>query len=94
MHTAIWKFTIPGNNRDILSFEDILMPSGAIIRLVLEMDRVGYLWAEVDPSCPVVKRRIYIVGTGRAIPQHFGYIGTIIQEDRGVYHLYDGGESS
>lgn len=93
MHTTIWKFIIPGNNRDFVPFEDIQMPSGATIRFVSEVDGIGYLWAEVDPESPTVKRRIYITGTGKTLSQYyFKYIGTIIQEDGGVYHLYDGGE--
>lgn len=46
------------------------------------------LWFECDPNSPLRNRYINIGGTGHAVPDGT-YIGTIVNEDEMVWHIYD-----
>ena len=47
------------------------------------------LWAEVDPSQPMVERRFFVHGTGHPIPPTRHYRGTA-HDAPFVWHLYEG----
>lgn len=45
-----------------------------------------YVWYRCDPSKPMVKRHLVLLGTGQMLPDDFEYIGTIHQFSY-VWHL-------
>lgn len=65
MKRAIWKFPII---RDVVE-----MPSGAVIISCQAQDGVPTIWAIVDPSAEVVKRRFVVLTTGAEFT--VGFVG-------------------
>lgn len=97
INTTIWKFVLGGRgeNRDAKPYIDVGMPQYATLLSVgcIEPNRNRFVWAEVDPRQKTVKRRIYLVGTGRPIPDGARiFIQTYFDFDGHVWHVYDGGE--
>ena len=56
---SIWKFSIA-----VTDDQEVEMPEGARIVTVQAQKGSLYLWAIVEPSAPMKKRRIKVVGTG------------------------------
>ena len=73
--------------------QDIVMPFGAQIISVAVQENVVTAWALVDPypKHPTGTRRIYMHGTGHAVPiDNVPFLGTVFQRPF-VWHLFDGG---
>ena len=74
--TTIWKYPI-----EVVYRQEIGLPRGA---RVLSMQRHAdglVVWAEVDPSAPVERRGVRVVGTGLPIGEwrsNAAHIGTAI----------------
>lgn len=84
---VIWKYPIP------LGTSSLRMPRGARLLCVQMQENMGYLWALVDQSSPLVDRHIAIVGTGWTLESLPGeYVGTL-QADGYVWHIFDRGKS-
>jgi hypothetical protein len=93
---AIWKFTL-----DPLR-TSVRMPQGARLLHAHEQHGEVCVWAECDPSAPVVARRIQAVTTGGRVTVRTGdvswdpngceYVGTVHVGSL-VFHIYDGGET-
>lgn len=69
------------------------MPANARVLPYIEPGAVWgslTLWAEVDPTAPMVKRRFRIVGTGQPIPDTYPchYLGTTRCGNL-IWHVYD-----
>lgn len=48
------------------------------------------LWALVDPSARMTKRKIFIVGTGNKVPERTIYIGTVqMLSGALVWHVFE-----
>jgi len=88
---TIYKYTIPSNNRDEIDHEDIVMPKDAQLLHCAIINRISYLWAEVDCNEIESIRRIYLIGTGRRVPYSAEYLTTVI-DGPFVFHIYDGGQ--
>ena len=83
---TIWKFPI-----EIADVTSVNMPVDAKILCLQMQHGVPCLWAEVDPTAPMVRRMFRFVGTGRDVADDLGpYIGTIQSGDGFyVFHLYE-----
>lgn len=84
----IWKFTVE-------PLAPTRMPAGAEILHVHEQSGAIRVWAAVDPSAPVVDRKIEVAVTGGPVPPG-DYIGSVHLADALmtlVFHLYDQGEA-
>lgn len=96
-NTTIWKFILGGRyeDRDAKPYIDVEMPQNATL---LSVGYIGsgpdrFIWAEVDPKQKTVRRRIFLVGTGRKIPEGVRiFIQTYFDPNGYVWHIYDGGE--
>lgn len=92
MHT-IYKYPI-----EVTDVQYIEMPEGAKILTVQVQPDVGpCLWAEVESTNKLAKRRIIVYGTGNPfLPDRDGtavvrhYIGTfMMRQGRLVWHVYE-----
>ena len=88
---TIWKFKLP-----IVQFSiDLRMPQAAeLLSVQLSADGIVYVWALVESDSAIVRRRMYIVGTGHAAPPEVRsarHVGTV-QDRCFVWHIFDGGE--
>jgi hypothetical protein len=87
MMKTVWKFQF-----SLTSQEGIEMPEGAIIFPIMQvgsLNKIVSIWAEVNPSAPMVHRNIRIHGTGHKIRDEEKYITTVIDPPF-VWHLYEG----
>ena len=85
---VVWKFTIEDPRGPLR------MPAGAVI-LTTQVQREVVIWAEVDPSAPVVERHLYVVPTGGECPTPADalYVGTVQRMGGAlVFHIYVGHE--
>lgn len=85
---TIYKYPIPSRNRDQQQWEDIETHLGAKILFVAEIESQAYVWLEVETENPTAKIRLWLVGTGRLIPQGTQYLHSIISEFGFVWHVY------
>lgn len=87
---TIWKFEIKPQDEIVLA-----MPTGARILTVQTQGGNPMLWAIVSPDAKVVRRTVYVRGTGHqmGVAEGAAYIGTF-QMLKGslVFHVFDGGE--
>ena len=84
---TIWKFEIEP--------ECIIeIPAGAQILSVGVQSNEAFMWAMVDPSAQMSRRKINIYGTGHGLPDDPGtFIGTfMIYNGNFVGHVFDAGE--
>lgn len=101
---TIHRYTLTITNEQLLSLPvdavllDVADHPGALgWRLDGEPNPTLDLWALVDPTMPMVKRAIHVIGTGAPVPEHAvrGYVGTVVskvRDRRAVWHVFDGGE--
>ena len=82
-----WQF-------DIADEVVLQMAEGARILSVQVQDGRPTLWATVDVDAPLVRRGIFVVGTGGPLGgvDADDFIGTI-QMSPFVWHVFDGGEA-
>ncbi len=85
---TVWKFEIPIGDADF----KVSMPIGST-PLHVGSQRFGWLalWAEVNEDVPVETRTFHVVGTGHLLPIAclLQYLGTAIEENGLVWHLYE-----
>ncbi len=68
----------------------VLMPEGAKILSVQVQRGVPCIWAEVDPTAPIVERNFEIRGTGHNVGQVGSFIATFQLENGSlVFHIFD-----
>jgi len=88
---TVWKYTLPVDDDQWIE-----MPADAEILFVAsQRNEISFLslWAKVDPSRPMVNRRILIRGTGHPLEVDVAYIGSVIVADGDiVWHVFDGYE--
>lgn len=54
-----------------------------------EQNGILCIWAEVDTDTPIIKKPMYIIGTGTGfISEATRYVATV-QQDRLVWHIYE-----
>lgn len=90
---AIHKYEVP-------ALEGIArLPAGArLLHVAVQptgpKSRAVFVWALVDPSSPMVRRKLGYFPTGdEPIPADCEYVGTAITDDGAfVWHIFDGGE--
>lgn len=86
MMIAVWKFTI---EPDTTSIE---IPGNCRLLSVAFQGEELRLWAAVDPSSPIRKRRLKVVGTGHEYSNLKGvFIGTAFHPGGLVFHVFDQG---
>lgn len=81
---TIWKFPL-----ELKDLQNISIPEGAeILHCAIQSGGV-FLWAIVDPSLPLQRREIEMIGTGNPIPEEERrYISTII-DGALVWHIFE-----
>ena len=97
MTMNIWKFPLA-----IIDAQEVEMPIGAKILATKVQpgvfDALGTpcIWALVDPTAKLVKRRVRIVGTGHAIEADPGeFLDTFFLADGAlVFHVFIGPEGA
>lgn len=82
----VWKFRLPSPGSDD---PWVAMPKGAVPLHVAAQDGIGYLWAQVRPDAPEVRRYVAVYGTGWPIDGSPLYLGTL-HIDWTVWHVYFG----
>lgn len=87
MHTTIWK-------KQLLLLEKQLveLPRGAEILFVADQSNIICIWYRCDPSQPLEKRPIGIVGTGHPAPEKIDsrYIGSVLQDGgKYIWHVFE-----
>jgi antitoxin component HigA of HigAB toxin-antitoxin module len=87
MNTTIWKFPIT----EIKEEQVIKMPEGAEILTIQNQYGMACLWAKVNPSNPLVDRKIYVYGTGQNVPEQVkNYIATVQYLNGSlIYHYFE-----
>jgi hypothetical protein len=82
----VWKFDVrPGDFT-------VDMPRGAHVLTVQMQHERPMMWALVDPTEPVQKRRFVLVGTGHPVvnAEWMRYVGTFqVREGQLVFHLFE-----
>lgn len=84
---SIWKFPIV-----VTDDQEVEMPEGARIVTVQVQKGTLNLWAIVDPSAPLKKRHIKVVGTGHSQSSlsSLSYIGTAqMMEGTLIWHVFE-----
>lgn len=91
----IWKFVVPcevnefgiGYNEKI----ELEMPSGATIRSVQTQANRIVVWAEVYPDQKPEKRRLFMIATGKPMPDEARKFITTVQLNGGalIFHFYE-----
>ena len=81
---TIWKFPL-----ELKGLQNISIPEGADILNCAIQNGGVFLWALVDPSLPLQRREIEMIGTGNQIPEEERrYISTII-DGALVWHIFE-----
>ena len=89
---TIWKYKLRIEDRQLVE-----MPSKAnLLSAGLQPHPHGFdvcLWAMVDTDNPMIRRQVWIVGTGNPIglSPSVKFVGTVIDVPF-VWHVFDGGE--
>jgi len=83
---SIWKFEL-----ETVDEQSIEMPFAAEMLDVQVQYGKPCLWALVDPSAKLIRRKIITHGTGHLVPETTGdYIGTYQQENgRLIFHVFE-----
>lgn len=82
---TVWKYELTIDDEI-----DLFIPGGNPLRVVLiglDPNGAPCLWAEVDPSARKVRRRLYIRGTGHAVPPSANHLGSFLQGPF-VWHVF------
>lgn len=90
MASTIWKFEFPINFSGQQEFE-LEMPCPAIRDplLVAAQGEKVFLWIEVYPDEPMIRRRFFVVGTGRPMPEEkVAHVGSC-QHGPFVWHIFE-----
>ena len=71
---------------------EVEMPAGAQVLSVAAEQDEPCLWALVDTSAPLTRRRFAAIGTGRdaGMTKYGTYVGVYrLSGERGVYHVFE-----
>jgi hypothetical protein len=68
----------------IVDEQEIEMPIASDILSVGMQGQNHVLWARVDPASRMVKRKIYLVGTGGKVPEGLMYINTTMMHSQQI----------
>ena len=82
---TIWKYPL-----ELKGLQNISIPEGAeILHCAIQNDGI-FLWALVDPSLPLQRREIEMIGTGNEVSEdeERKYISTII-DGALVWHIFE-----
>ena len=85
----IWKFEVPAASLPIA------MPQGAKILSAGVQGESIMIWALVIPDAKVIRRYLFVYGTGHQVPHknhNLPLIGTVFLGSL-VFHVFDGGEN-
>lgn len=81
---TIWKFPL-----ELKGLQNISIPEGAEILSCSVQNSGIYMWALVDPSLPLQRREIEMIGTGNEVTEEERkYISTIKDGPR-VWHVFE-----
>lgn len=89
MNRVVFKYPLRAD-----SIQVVELPEGfEILHIDFQMTHnegeVLYLWALVDNTAPLVKRRVLIRGTGAVMPaNHIQHIGTVVGSVSDVWHVF------
>lgn len=67
----------------------VVMPEGAVVRSVTVKAGYPYMWVQLDPKKPNVKRVFRVVTAGESLPKDFAYVATFVKDDSYTGHLYE-----
>lgn len=82
---SVWKYPLRLERGDEQDFD---MPAGARVVHVAPQAGVATLWADVETSAAVLRRRFLIVGTGYPAPDDGEHVGSW-QQGSFVFHLFE-----
>lgn len=70
----------------------VLLPKGAQILSVGAQGYEMYLWAKVDSEQALEQRSLYVMPTGRDLPEALGtFLGRVDLQSQGlVFHIFNG----
>ena len=72
----------------IYGVNEITVPEDSSFLCVHEQGGLVTTWFLCDPSKSVVKRNLYIVGTGQLVPDNTTYLGTAFVGEY-VWHVFE-----
>jgi hypothetical protein len=83
---TVWKVALLATD-----VQEVEVPAGAEFLCALEQFEQICVWFRCDPSKPVEKRTIFIVGTGHPAPGNEGrYLGTAsLSGRRLMFHVFE-----
>lgn len=67
--------------------QEIFAPRNAEILSVGMQDGEIIVWMTVNPQEPFLYHRVYVVGTGREVPSHCKFVGTVF-DGPFVWHIF------
>lgn len=81
---TIWKFPL-----ELKGLQNVSIPEGAeILHCAIQSGGI-FMWALVDPSLPLQRREIEMIGTGNPAPEEERrYISTVIDGSL-VWHIFE-----
>lgn len=91
----IWKYLIPCELNELgIGYSEkteVEMPGGAEIISVQTQGNRPMVWAIVDPSKPIEKRRVFMIATGKPMPEEARkFIGTLQLNDGNlIFHFFE-----
>ena len=87
MSQMVYKYPL-----ELTDTQQIEMPDGARLLSVKNQQGTLCLWALVDPHAPMVKRTIYVLGTGHTRNDEVSaelFVGTVLMGWL-VWHVFEG----
>lgn len=85
MGYTIWKAALKA-----VDLQDIDVPENAELLTARDQYEQLCVWFKCDPSKPMNKRRIAIVGTGHPAPEGGRYVGTgFLMGGQLVFHVFE-----
>lgn len=87
-NTGIWKWQIPRQATFVLA-----MPPGAEVIHVAAIGGEGFMWARVDPRTERRVERTFhrrLTGASQPISASARHVGTYIESDGFVGHIFEG----
>ena len=86
---VIWKYQLAANAYSVKDEVHLQIPEGFTLLSVAVRDGALCLWAQVDPSRPLVGKLIQIVGTGDPFKIPIRFLGTVVMKPF-VWHVFEG----
>ncbi len=86
MKQVIWKFPL-----ELVAEQDVEMPEDGRVLTIQTQGETLTLWALVDQTNKLAKRRIRLHGTGHPFAGHQGVYLATVQNGPFVWHFFDMG---